>query len=75
MKATAAHPLDPLSSAEIVECASICRAYAAEQALGELRFNTITLRVQALVSPSTGAGLPAGLLRLLSLGARGLYGR
>ena len=42
------HPLDPLSAKEIVECAEICRTYAKEQKLGELRFNTITLRVGPL---------------------------
>ena len=69
MKTTAAHPLDPLTSSEIVECASICRAYAEEKDLGEIRFNTITLRVKARVFHSIGAALPQAYCVSLSVRA------
>jgi Cu2+-containing amine oxidase len=41
----AAHPLDPLTAQEIVSTAAICRQYVAEKGLGDIRFNTITLKV------------------------------
>ena len=49
-KPVPSHPLDPLSAKEIVESAAICRTYAKEQKLGELRFNTITLRVSYITT-------------------------
>jgi hypothetical protein len=53
-----AHPLDPLSSAEITSAAEVTRTWAADQGLGALRFNVVALQVQyalgavALSSPT-----------------------
>lgn len=40
-----AHPLDPLSPDEIVTAASVVRNAVLERKLKNLRFNTITLKV------------------------------
>lgn len=44
-KHPAPHPLDPLSAEEVVSSAKLCRAYVAENGLGEHRFNSITVKV------------------------------
>ncbi len=42
---TVVHPLEELSAQEISAAAESCKAYAAAQELGRLRFNVVTLKV------------------------------
>lgn len=57
--ATVHHPLDPLSPAELTAAADVCRQWAEQQGVQELRFNFITLKEPskaALLAFESGAG-------------------
>ncbi len=43
-----AHPLDPLTAAEVSAAGKACRQYAEKIGLTKLRFNSIGLQVQSL---------------------------
>lgn len=53
-----AHPLDPLSPDEIKTTAAVVRSAVQQKRLKNLRFNTITLKVDMMRS----SGLSAALL-------------